>query len=212
VQVLAHLVDDLQSVGQGRTSMPRDFDSSPCRCRFSGATMLRANAACDADASFQQRVPQRGGGKQRRIVDRKEIDTRSSCQQDIAAHGQFARAGQPLDDNPARVFGYSACLVVNREVLDGGMEGEHTGLTGPPGWSGRESERVVIQGQRAHGRAVFPNRIVNGPAVGVGLPFVRGVVADNVAVDQTDTARGYRIGQRFDRSQRIGSCLVFLVR
>ena len=98
--------------------------------------------------------------------------------------------------------GHGADAVLDAVELDGGKQGKRGDIADVGAGMDGEGEHVIGEGEGGDGRAIVGLRIVHGPAGGVGLPDVPGIVADDVAIDALDAARHQLGGEVLDGGER----------
>ena len=151
------------SLGTGAAPRPRP----PPRCRAS-------SSAC----------AQGLGGIERRVFDAQQQSWPRS-RSGMVPHSRTSRLpGIAREVDAAFAAGrHRADAVVDLVVLHRGGCREQSGeVAFPRARADVEGEGVVVDGQGGDGRPVVGLRVVDRPALGVGLPDVPGVVADNAAL------------------------------
>ena len=99
--------------------------------------------------------------------------------------------------------GDRANAVLDPVKLDGRQQGKGGDIAGIGAGTHGEGDHVVGQGEGGNRGAVVRLRIVDAPAGGIRLPEIPGVVADDVAIDALDSARGDLARQVLDGGQGI---------
>src|ERR1035438_1831968 len=90
---------------------------------------------------------------------------------------------------------HGADAVLDAVELDGGSQGKHGDIADICAGMNGQGEHVIGEGEGGNWRAIVGLWIVDGPADGVGLPDVPGIVADDVAIDAPHAARHQVAGE-----------------
>ena len=171
---------------------------------FGGVLMLGNGGAAHRNAALLERRAQGLGGELRRVFHADQQVLPAIAQGNGAEQLGIAAAGDPLEMDAAFAAGGNrAHAVLDPVKLDGRQQGKGGDIAGVGAGTHGESDHVVGQGEGGNRRTVVGLRIVDAPAGGIRLPEIPGVVADDVAIDALDAARGDLAGQVLDGGQGI---------
>src|ERR1035438_1948750 len=93
-------------------------------------------------------------------------------------------------DGASSARGHGADAVVDGVIFHRGLERNRGRVAFARAGRNAHRDRVVVNRDRGNRGAVFVSRIVDAPILGVRLPDIPGVIADDIAIDALHTLGG----------------------